>query len=78
MWSQRFIQVILPMPIFERRLCFRILYFEQNIHEIILKCRWKYGGAVNSAVGLWHRPGEDSKVKPPGKLWLLYIWLTNK
>ena len=78
MWSQRFIQAILLMPILERRLSFGILYFAKNIHKIILKCRWRSGDAVNSAAGLWQGPGEDSRGKPPGKLWLLYIWWTNK
>ena len=76
MWSQRFIQSVLLMSIFERRLSFRMLYFMKNVHKIILKCRWVSGDAVNSAAGLCQSPGEDSRGKPPGKLWPLYIWCT--
>ena len=68
MWSQRFIQAVLLMPIFERRLSFRMLYFAKKIHKIILKCRWGSGDAVNSAVGLWQSPDEDSRGKPPRKI----------
>ena len=64
MWSQRFIQAILLMPIFERRLSFRIVYFAKNIHKIILKCRWRPGDVVNSADSLWQSLGEDQGVNP--------------
>ena len=64
MWIPRFIQAVLLMLVFERRLSFRMLYFMKNVNKIILICRWGFGDAVNSTAGLWQIPGEDSRGKP--------------
>ena len=78
MWSQRCIQAVLLMSVFEKRLSFRTLYFVKNVPKIILKWKWGFGDAVNSAAGLCRALVRIQGVNPPGKLWPLYIWWTNE
>ena len=39
-YSQRFIQAVLLISVFERRLSFRMLYFVKKDHKIILQKGW--------------------------------------
>ena len=58
--EQGFIQAVLPMSIFEKRLSFRMVYFMKNDHKIILQWKWGSGGNVNVVVGPWWSPSGGS------------------
>ena len=67
--NQWFIQAVLLMSLFEKRLSFWMLYFLENNHEIILKPRWESTGAVRYTVGPWQRASSGSGDKTPEKFW---------
>ena len=57
---QGFIQPILLMSVFERRLSLRMLYFVKNDFKIVLQCPTVSGGSENFAAGPWRRPSAGS------------------
>ena len=44
-----------------------------NNPEVIVKCRWRSGGPVSSAVGSWQSIGGGSRGKSPEKFWSFYM-----
>ena len=44
-----------------------MFYFMTNDPKIFIKFRWRSGGTVSSAVGLWWSLGWGSEVKDPEK-----------
>ena len=69
------------MSAFEQRLSFRIFYFMENDHKIIVKCRRRSWGVVSSATGSWRSPGGVQKVKPLKILTFIHLedkWIAKK
>ena len=63
---QGFIQAVLLMSVFGRRLSIRMLYFMKNNHKIIPQGRWGSGGTVSFAAGPWLSPSRGLGSKVPG------------
>ena len=47
--GQGFLQAVLLMSVFERRLSFQMFNFVKSDHEIILKCKWASGSPVTGS-----------------------------
>ena len=73
-----FIQAVLLMSVFERRLSFQMFYFVKNNHMIILKWSWGPGCTVSFTggalvlQGLWWSTSTDHVVKH-----LVFLHLVN-
>ena len=62
------------IPIFERRLSFRMLYCVINDHTIILQWRWGSRGTVSFATGPWRSSSGVQEETLLKTFYLFYVW----